>query len=68
MYMRTDDVNVNLLLAHFLYLMRWIAKSVTNIITKSIEVIGKEIFILSYSSQSTRVVKCETRASRFKKL
>jgi len=33
-YVRTDDVNVGLLLAHFLYLMEWIEKSVTNIITK----------------------------------
>ena len=42
-------------------------ESVNDIVTKSIELIGREIFILSGSLQSTSIAKYETGASSFKK-
>jgi len=67
-YARTDDVNVNLLLAHFFRSEKMDRESVNDIVTKSIELIGREIFILSDSLQSTRIAKYEAGACSFKKI
>ena len=67
-YARTDDIDVSLLLAHFFRSDKMDRESVNDIVAKSIGLIGREIFILSDSLQSTRIAKYETGASSFEKI
>jgi hypothetical protein len=65
-YGHTDDVNMSLLLTHFLDLKKDCG-SVTDIITTSTEIVEEKIIILSDSPQSTSVAKYDTGTSRSKK-